>query len=82
MSSTPVREVAGDFYDAFNIAPNHVWFNVEVLIAKPLAGSSAAGLDFVEDQQQLLLVAQLAKCSQESGRRWSHAPFSRERRAN
>ena len=39
---------------------HHVGRDAEVLIGEPLAGAAAAGLHFVEDQQQLVLVGQSA----------------------
>ena len=38
---------------------HHVGLDAPVLVGEPLAGAAHAGLHFVEDQQQLVLVAQL-----------------------
>ena len=42
--------------------------DAEMLIGEPLAGAAAAGLHFVEDQQQPVLVGQLAQALQEARR--------------
>ena len=39
---------------------HHVGRDAEVLVGEPVAGPAAAGLHFVEDQQQLVLVGQFA----------------------
>ena len=42
---------------------HHVGRDAKMLIGKPLAGPSAAGLHFVKNQQQLVLVAKLPQAS-------------------
>ena len=50
-----------------------------VLIAEQVAGAADAGLDLVEDQQQAVLVAQLAQALEESVRQHAHAALAHHR---
>ena len=50
-----------------------------VLIGEPRAGAAHAGLHFVEDQQQLVLVGQLAQPFEVAGRRQVDAAFALDR---
>ncbi len=47
---------------------HHVGRDAEVLIGEPLAGAAAAGLHFVEHQQQVVFVGQFAASRPESRR--------------
>ncbi len=58
---------------------HHVGRDAEVLIGEPLAGAAAAGLHFVEHQQNLVVVGQLAQSLQEAVGRNDHAPFALHR---
>ena len=53
--------------------------DAEVLIGEPLAGPAAAGLHFVEDQQQVVLVGQLAQLGEEAVGRDADAAFALNR---
>ena len=53
--------------------------DAEVLVGEPLAGAAAAGLHLVEDQQQLVLVGQLAQAGEEAGGRNADAAFALDR---
>ena len=52
---------------------------LEPLVGEPVAGPSAAGLHLVENQQQLVLVGQLAQAGQETVGRNADAAFALDR---
>ena len=56
-----------------------VWRDAGVLMREQLAGAPDAGLDFVEDQQQLVLVAERPQAAQESGGNDAHAALALDR---
>ena len=58
---------------------HHVGRHAEPLVGEPVAGPSAAGLHFVEHQQQLVLVGQLAQPGQEAVGRNADAAFALDR---
>ncbi len=58
---------------------HHVGRDAEALVGEPIAGPAAAGLHFVEDQQQLVLVGQLAQAGQEAVGRNADAAFALDR---
>ena len=50
-----------------------------LLIGQEAAGSAAADLDFIEDQQQIVLIAELPYRLEIAGRRYVDAPFTLDR---
>ena len=58
---------------------DHIWFNIQLLVAPEPAAATHAHLNFVKDQQDVACIAVATNGTEHIGIAWIHAAFALER---